>query len=73
MLKYISQSSGIEPERLSTAGYGPYKPIASNDTESGMSKNRRVEIIILRSPDAYEQEAETIFGKKIVDHSEIIN
>jgi chemotaxis protein MotB len=38
---------GIPPDRLSAAGYGSYKPIASNKTELGMSKNRRVEIAIL--------------------------
>jgi chemotaxis protein MotB len=38
---------GIPPDRLSAAGYGSYKPIASNETVLGMSKNRRVEIAIL--------------------------
>ena len=40
-------SMGITPDRLSAAGYGSYKPIASNETVLGMSKNRRVEIAIL--------------------------
>ncbi|HGE73096.1 TPA: flagellar motor protein MotB [Candidatus Poribacteria bacterium] len=48
VLKYLSENCGISANRLSAAGYGPYKPIAPNDTEVGMSKNRRVEIIILR-------------------------
>lgn len=38
---------GVPPDRLSAAGYGSYKPIASNKTDLGMSKNRRVEIAIL--------------------------
>lgn len=46
VLRYMSDMD-IQPERLSAAGYGPYRPIADNDTELGMSKNRRVEIIIL--------------------------
>jgi chemotaxis protein MotB len=34
--------------RLSAAGYGEYRPDASNKNEYGRAKNRRVEIIILR-------------------------
>jgi uncharacterized repeat protein (TIGR01451 family) len=35
--------AGIDEKRLFAQGYGPDKPIASNKTESGRSKNRRVE------------------------------
>jgi outer membrane protein OmpA-like peptidoglycan-associated protein len=38
--------NGIEPERLEYKGYGPEKPIASNSTEEGRSKNRRVEMTV---------------------------
>ncbi len=37
---------GLDPERFSIAGYAEYRPVASNDTEEGRSKNRRVEIVI---------------------------
>lgn len=40
---------GVEdPSRLSTAGYGEYQAIMPNDSEEHMSKNRRVDIIILK-------------------------
>ena len=40
--------SGIKPERLSTCGYGEYRPVAPNDTEENRAKNRRIEINIIR-------------------------
>lgn len=35
---------GIGPDRITTAGHGDAKPIATNDTETGRALNRRVEI-----------------------------
>ena len=45
----ILQSDGITPSRLSAVGFGEYRPIGSNDTNAGRSKNRRIDLIILRS------------------------
>ncbi|KJR45116.1 Flagellar motor rotation protein MotB [Desulfosporosinus sp. I2] len=45
----IFQHEGISPNRLSATGYGEYRPIASNDTTVGQGKNRRIDLIILRS------------------------
>ncbi|HBW36490.1 flagellar motor protein MotB [Desulfosporosinus sp. BICA1-9] len=39
----------IIPSRLSATGYGEYRPISPNDTDTGRSKNRRIDLIILRS------------------------
>ena len=36
---------GIEPARLKSAGVGPFSPVASNRTDEGKAKNRRVEIV----------------------------
>ncbi len=42
-------SIGILPERFAAAGYGEFQPVSSNDTPEGRSKNRRIEIIIVRT------------------------
>lgn len=43
---FLQETVGVDPERLSATGFGPYRPIASNDTEEGRRQNRRIEIII---------------------------
>ncbi len=35
---------GIGPERMTHTGYGPDKPVASNHSNAGRQKNRRIEI-----------------------------
>jgi chemotaxis protein MotB len=35
---------GVAPNRVSSAGYAEYKPLATNATASGREKNRRVEL-----------------------------
>ena len=37
---------GIDASRITAVGYGPNKPIASNDTKKGRQKNRRVQAVI---------------------------
>lgn len=37
---------GVGAERVRTVGYADSRPIATNDTEEGRSKNRRVEIVV---------------------------
>ena len=37
----------FEPDHMSAAGYGEYRPVADNDSEAGRQKNRRVDIVLL--------------------------
>lgn len=37
---------GVDQRRISTMGFGPNEPVASNATEAGRAQNRRVEIAI---------------------------
>jgi len=47
ILEVLSSRYGIAESRLSITSYGPYRPIAPNDTADGRASNRRVEILIL--------------------------
>ncbi len=38
--------AGVAANRLSAAGYGSSKPVASNDTEEGRAQNRRIEFSV---------------------------
>lgn len=46
-VKIYLVNSGVNPENLTVRGYGATRPLASNDTESGRSVNRRVEIKLI--------------------------
>lgn len=39
--------AGIEPARLSAAGYGGFQPVADNSTAAGRAQNRRVDVVML--------------------------
>lgn len=41
-------AKGIAEDRIIAIGFGPDRPIASNDTEAGRSKNRRVEMRLIK-------------------------
>ncbi len=43
---FLLRSKTIDPKRLSTMGFGEYRPLTTNDTAAGRQKNRRVEIIV---------------------------
>lgn len=47
VLHYLVDNGKLNPKKLSAIGYGEYRPVASNDTEEGRAKNRRVEIVII--------------------------
>jgi len=44
---YLVDNGLLSPSKSTTIGYGEFQPVASNDTEGGRAKNRRVEIVIL--------------------------
>ena len=46
VMKALIEREQIDPRRLNAVGYGLTKPIATNDTEEGRAKNRRVEALL---------------------------
>jgi len=44
--QFLISNGFVQPERISTMGFGEYRPLAPNDTNIGRAKNRRVEIIL---------------------------
>lgn len=45
-VKAMLVSDGIDANRISTAGYGQDRPLASNDSAEGRAKNRRTELTV---------------------------
>ena len=45
VVQALVRDHGIIASRLNAYGDGPYAPVASNDTEEGRAKNRRVELV----------------------------
>jgi chemotaxis protein MotB len=47
VVRYLQERAGIDPERLAASGYSEYRPVASNETPKGQSRNRRIEIVLI--------------------------
>jgi chemotaxis protein MotB len=49
IIRYFLTNFTFDPQKLSAAGYGEYRPVAANDTPEGRDQNRRVDVVILNS------------------------
>jgi chemotaxis protein MotB len=47
VVAHLITNVGIEPGRLSAAGYGEFHPRAANDSPVNRARNRRIDIVIL--------------------------
>jgi chemotaxis protein MotB len=47
VLRYLVEQGGVHPGRLFAAGYGEFRPVASNRTPEGRALNRRADIVVL--------------------------
>jgi len=46
VVRFLQDSAGVPPKMLLAAAFGPYQPIAPNDTPENKQKNRRIEIVL---------------------------
>jgi chemotaxis protein MotB len=47
VLTVLVDQGEFPPTRISLAGYGPYRPVESNETAAGRRMNRRVNLVVL--------------------------
>jgi chemotaxis protein MotB len=45
--RYLQEEAGVDPLRLSAVSYAQYRPVDTNKTKAGRSKNRRIEIVLV--------------------------
>ncbi len=48
-LRILLENKNLDPAKFSATAKGEYHPVASNDTPEGRAKNRRVEVMVMRS------------------------
>ena len=46
IVQILRGNSNIDPQNLTAAGKGEFAPVATNDSEAGKAKNRRIEVIL---------------------------
>jgi chemotaxis protein MotB len=49
VLLLLVNDSGLDPKKISVAGYGQYRPVADNSTPEGRQMNRRVDLVVVAS------------------------
>ncbi len=47
VVHYLIKTHAYPPSKLSLAGYGSTRPVASNATPAGRARNRRIELVVL--------------------------
>jgi chemotaxis protein MotB len=47
VVAYLIESEGIDPARLSAAGYGEFHPRAPNTSAESRARNRRIDLVVL--------------------------
>jgi len=78
-------NKGIAADRIVAVGYGEEKPVATNDTDEGRAKNRRVEVKIIEKvvqgregvendlvDNPAEPEAEVVLPTAVISDEELV-
>lgn len=76
VINYMLSLDACEPDKFSSAGYGKYRPVDTNDTEEGRRQNRRVEIVFIRNdvdftdPEVVQELLQMEYGTNFVQYSD---
>jgi len=54
-IKRVLVAQGVSAKKLTTRGFGGYVPIADDGTPEGRARNRRVELTVVRRPNAVKR------------------
>ena len=46
-VRFLTETAGVDPQRVGAVGYGEFRPVADNATSEGRARNRRIAISIL--------------------------
>jgi chemotaxis protein MotB len=46
VVRFLGEKGGVPEKMMVASGHGPYKPVATNATPVGRSRNRRIEILL---------------------------
>ena len=49
VVRFLVENNNMDPKRISASGYSEYHPVAPNDNAENRAKNRRVDILILKT------------------------
>jgi chemotaxis protein MotB len=49
VVRFLQEKAGVPEKMINASAYGPYHPIASNNTPQGRARNRRIEILLTPS------------------------
>lgn len=58
VVRYLVERDGLNPTRISAAGYGQFRPRTSNGTPAGRQENRRVDIVLLNASTSSEEKGQ---------------
>ncbi|MFQ5675380.1 MAG: OmpA family protein [bacterium] len=47
VVRFLHEEIGIDARHMEASGFAQYRPVASNNTQKGRARNRRIEILLL--------------------------
>lgn len=62
VVQFLAAEGVLDPNRLSAAGYGEFRPRSPNVDDASRARNRRVDIVILNAETARAEEPQAMAG-----------